>query len=144
MGSVVAQSLCRYLECHTCAQLTKPKTPRPGKVPTDGVQFNEVVQMDLFHIHDAAGTQAWFMATVDLATDYVTVRRCGDHTSAGLWQAWGDSWLSWAGPPDVVVTDNERGIISEEMVKRINWSGTALWPTAAYASWQKGRIERRI
>ena len=68
-GSVVAQSLCRYLKCHTCAQFAKPKTPRPGKVQTDGLQFNEVEQMDMFHIHDAAGTQAWFMATVDLATD---------------------------------------------------------------------------
>ena len=78
-------------------------------MPTDGLQFNEVVQMDLFHIHDAIGNKMWFMATVDLATDYVTVRRCSDHTPTGLWKAWEDSWLSWAGPPDVVVTDNERG-----------------------------------
>jgi len=47
-------------------------------------------------------------------------------------------------PPDVLTTDNERGLISQEVVDKLSVSGTVLWPTAAYAPWQKGRVERRI
>eukprot|EP00974_Lingulodinium_polyedra_P120272 11174365-Lingulodinium_polyedra.AAC.1 len=43
-GSQLAQSLCDHLLCSARVSLQRPKTLRPGKVPTDGLQFNEVVQ----------------------------------------------------------------------------------------------------
>ena len=42
------------------------------------------------------------------------------------------------------MTDNERGLIGETFVTKLTRSGSVLWPTAAYAPWQKGRVERRI
>jgi hypothetical protein len=44
----------------------------------------------------------------------------------------------------VLITDNERGIVSQEVVDRLSLSGTLLWPTTAYAPWQTRRVERRI
>jgi hypothetical protein len=34
--SQLTQKLAGYLRCGTCAALQRPRTPRPGKVPTDG------------------------------------------------------------------------------------------------------------
>jgi len=143
-GSVLAQKLCDYMRCSTCQALQRPKTPRPGKVPAEGLQFNETVQLDLFYLVDATGQKQWFMAIVDVATDYVVARWIRSHESAVLWEAWCNAWVGWAGPPDVAVSDNERGLISAEWVEKTSQSGTHVWPTAAYAPWQKGRIERRI
>ena len=118
--------------------------PRPAKIPASGLQFNKSVQMDLFHLHDAGGERRWFLAVLDVATNYCVVRIMTSHSSEAMWSAWEACWLGWAGPPDVVVCDNERGLVSSAFVDRLAASGTLLWPTAAYAPWQKGRIERRI
>ena len=98
-GSVLARKLCGYLRCGTCAALQAPKTPRPGKVPTDGLQFNEAVQMDLFYLLDVTGDKHWFLCAVDVATDYTIARRIAGHSAPDLWSAWCDGWLGWAGPP---------------------------------------------
>ena len=50
----------------------------------------------------------------------------------------------WAGPPDTFVSDNERGLISKEVWRKFNQTGTAVEPTAAHAPWQKGKVERKI
>ena len=100
--------------------------------------------MDLFHIHDVAGNKRWFLCVVDVATDYVTMVPCAGHSPEHLWECWETGWLTWAGPPDVMVSDNERGLIGEAFVTKLSRSGTVLWPTAAYAPWQKVRVERRI
>ena len=143
-GSPLAQKPCDYMRCSTCEALQRPKTPRPGKVPAEGVQFNEAVQLDLYYLVDAEGVRQWFMCIVDVATDYVVSRWIANHEALTLWGAWCDAWLGWAGPPDLIVSDNERGLISSEWVERTALSGSHVWPTAAYAPWQKGRVERRI
>ena len=89
-------SFVQILRCSMCAEWARPTTPRPGKVLADGVQPHEIVQMDLFHLPGADGAKEWFMATVDVATDRVIVRRVGDLTPKGLWTAWQECWLSWA------------------------------------------------
>ena len=143
-GSQLAQKLCDHLRCSTCEALQRPKTPRPGKVPAEGLQFNESVQLDLFYLVDATGKRQWFMCIVDVATDFVVARWIRSHDAPTLWSAWCDAWVGWAGPPDVAISDNERGLIAADWVDKASQAGTHVWPTAAYAPWQKGRVERRI
>ena len=49
--------------------------------------------------------------------------------------------LDW--PPDVFVADNEIGLASEEFAAMLGRAGTLFAPTAGYAPWQKGKVERR-
>ena len=55
-----------------------------------------------------------------------------------------EGWINWAGPPDTFVADNERGFNAEEFVGKLGRAGTLYLPTAGYAPWQKGKVERRI
>ena len=102
------------------------------------------MQIDLYYLVDAEGRRQWFLCAVDVATDYVVSRWIKNHEALTLWQAWCDAWVGWAGPPDIVVSDNERGFIASDWVDRASQSGSHVWPTAAYAPWQKARVERRI
>ena len=42
------------------------------------------------------------------------------------------------------MADNERGLASEEFAAKLGRAGTLFSPTAGYAPWQKGKVERRI
>ena len=54
-------------------------------------------------------------------------------------------WIRWAGPPDVLVCDGERGLgASEIFTEKLSVSGTQVQTKAAYSPWQKGRVEHRI
>ena len=41
------------------------------------------------------------------------------------------------------MADNERGLASEEFAAKLGRAGTLFSPTAGYAPWQKGKVERR-
>ena len=118
--------------------------PRPARLREDDLTFNEVVQADLFKIPDQAGVGWWFLLVQDVATGYCTLGLVQAHSSEELWGHYERLWLSWAGPPDQFVTDNERGLVSGCLVDALSRSGTAYDPTAAYAPWQKGKAERKI
>ena len=53
-----------------------------------------------------------------------------------------DGWINWAGPPDLLVADGERGFASEAFAEAMGRAGTLYVPSAAYAPWQKGKVER--
>ena len=42
------------------------------------------------------------------------------------------------------MADNERGFSSEEFTNKLGRAGTLYLPTAGYAPWQKGKVERKI
>ena len=81
---------------------------------------------------------------MDDATGYITITLMAGHDAESLWQAYEKGWLLWAGPPDKIISDNERGLISNENVRRISRSGSFYDPAAPYALWQKGKAERSI
>ena len=48
------------------------------------------------------------------------------------------------GLPDTFVADNERGFMAETFADSLGKAGTLYRPSAAYAPWQKGKVERKI
>ena len=65
-------------------------------------------------------------------------------TSGELFRLIEEGWIDWAGPPDVLVADSERGFVSEEFSGKLGRAGTLFTPAAGYAPWQKGKVERKI
>ncbi|CAK0872907.1 unnamed protein product [Prorocentrum cordatum] len=143
-GSEVAIAGAKALRCSSCAERPRARPPRPARLREDDLTFNEVVQADLFKIPDQSGTGWWFLLVQDVATGYCTIGLVSAHSSEELWEQYERLWLCWAGPPHQFVTDNERGLVSGSFVDALSRSGTAYDPTAAYAPWQKGKVERKI
>ncbi len=81
---------------------------------------------------------------IDDGTGFGVARRLPSQTAAYIWSAFVDAWLGWAGPADTVVSDNEYGIIGEAFTAELSKSGSFFSNTAAYAPWQKGKVERQI
>ncbi|CAK0825609.1 unnamed protein product [Prorocentrum cordatum] len=143
-GSEVAVAGATALRCSSCAERPRARPPRPARLREDDLSFNEVVQADLFKIPDQWGTGWWFLLVQDVATGHCTIGLINAHSSEELWGQYERLWLCWAGPPDQFVTDNERGLVSGSFVDALSRSGAARDPTAAYAPWQKGKVERKI
>ena len=136
-ASPAATKLVDHLHCETCARLARPRTPRPSKILPLGLQCSEVAQLDLFHLHDASGQRRWFIAVLDVATSYCIAKPMQAHDVEAIVDAWQHCWLGWAGSPDIVICDKERGLVSSVVVDALARPGTVLWPTASYAPWQK-------
>ena len=101
--------------------------------------------MDLAYENDASGKRHGWMVMVDEGTDWMVAKYLDTGKSAkALFSQFENGWIDWAGPPDVLVSDMERGITAEEFVGLCAKAGTLYVPTAAYAPWQHGQVERKI
>ena len=143
-GSEDAIILAKRLRCSVCDRHKRPDPPRPSRIKPQDIQFNECMMCDPFEVTDARGDVYWFNLCVDDATGYITITLMAGHDAESLWQAYEKGWLLWAGPPDKIISDNERGLISNENVRRFSRSGSFYDPAAPYAPWQKGKAERSI
>ena len=132
-ASQLAQDIAKKLRCSTCARMSRPATIRPSRIPSVGTQFNEMVYVDLFVISDAKGRTFWFMLVIDQFTDFCAVQSVKSHKSEHSFKCLDRCWCSWAGPPDVIVADGERGFGSESMSTWLTLADTQLKPTATYS-----------
>ena len=73
------------------------------------------------------------MAMVDEGTDFTVVVRVQNHASDHYAAIIVDHWVAWAGPPDRVVADGERGFASVEFASVLARAGSQYVPPAAYA-----------
>jgi hypothetical protein len=106
-------------------------------------QFNEAVQGDVVYVKDVAGETHAYLVLVDEATGFTVVSWCKEATAAHYASLVTERWIAWAGPPERLVADGERGFASVEFTGAMARAGTAYTPPAAYAPWQKGKVERR-
>ena len=108
-------------------------------------QFNDTVLIDLAYEKDAAGNTHGWAVMVDAGTDWTVVKHL-EHgkTAEELYRVVEENWINWAGPPDVLVADSERGFIAEVFSEKLGKAGTLFTPAAGYAPWQKGQVERKI
>ena len=142
-GSSIAQQACKGLRCTACAKDARTKLPRPGRVRGHVGEFNSTVWADIGSVKDKAGTTFDFIVMVDEGTDWTVCSLVEGHGASKLYDSVENHWINFAGPPDMLVADGERGFASQEFVSSLAKAGTMYVPTAAYAPWQKGKVERR-
>ena len=130
----------KCMRCSTCERMS-----RPHSYPTDGERFNERVFVDLCDVVDVRGNRYWWLVAVDQHTDNTVIAPCPSHEGQAVAKKIFKRWIRWAGHPDVLVCDGERGLgASEIFTKKLAVSGTQVQTTAVYSPWQKGRVEQRI
>jgi transposase InsO family protein len=130
------------LQCSTCRRSVSAKVQRPGRIASSG-GFNDAVQVDLFYVKDAAGTTHTFLSMVDEATGYTLCVPALSHGAKALAALIIHKWIVWAGPPDRLIADGEKGFTSEDFAQSLGRAGSTCVTPAEYAPGQKGKVERR-
>ena len=144
-GSELARAAVKGIKCTVCRKAAPTRTPKPAKAKMNIGQFNDTVQIDLGYEKDSEGKTHGWAVMVDEGTDWCVVKYLGNGKTAGeLYRILEEGWIDWAGPPDVLVADSERGFIAEEFAFKLGKAGTLFTPAAGYAPWQKGKVERKI
>ena len=64
------------------------------------------------------------------------------HSPKDLYEAFEWGWLFWAGPPEILIADPERGFGGEGFLDRVSSLDICQRSTAAQAHWQIGKAER--
>ncbi|CAK0891483.1 unnamed protein product [Prorocentrum cordatum] len=129
------------LICGVCRSQQRPSARRPAHLHF--VQdFGDDVGFDCFELKDVDGKSYWYFSIVDLATTFHVATLIGRNTSQGFAAAFERCWASWAGVPDRVHFDMEKGFggALSELFQSFN---TVQLPIASQAHWQLGRVERQ-
>ena len=129
------------LICGVCRSQQRPSARRPAHLHF--VQdFGDDVGFDCFELKDVDGKSYWYFSIIDLATTFHVATLIGRHTSQEFAMAFERCWASWAGVPDRVHFDMERGFggALSELFQSFN---TVQLPIAGQAHWQLGRVERQ-
>ena len=82
------------------------------------------------------------MSVVDYGCGYHLVRRIEGKKSADYVKTFTEMWLSWAGVPQRIVVDQERGL-TKDFADEMERKGACLHYVAGQAHWQSGIVERQ-
>ena len=124
--------------CQSCSERVGPKLTTPGKLkePKD---FNEVITLDGFEWRSNSGTKYYVIHIFDEATHFHLGRRCQRGTEEAE-RVVNETWMNWAGPPEVIVHDLAGEFVSQQWKNMLQQNSIRAVTTAA--PWQRGRIER--
>ncbi|CAK0817731.1 unnamed protein product, partial [Prorocentrum cordatum] len=127
------------LICGVHRSQQRPSARRPAHLHF--VQdFGDDVGFDCFELKDVDGKSYLYFSIVDLATTFHVATLIGRHTSQDFATAFERCWASWAGVPDRVYFDMERGFggVLSELFQSFD---AVQLPIAGQAHWQLGRVE---
>ena len=131
----------KTLRCATCARQVHPGVARPARLNYTA-DFNDEVAIDCFELKDATG-KAWsFFSIVDIGTTFHIAGLLADHRSETMGESFMQLWCCWAGPPNKVRIDMERGF-GAHFQTLMDKLGCLVHPVAGQAPWQHGRAERQ-
>jgi hypothetical protein len=140
-ASQQVQEACKHLRCQTCLREKNRPVQRPAKLPAHG-DFNDSVGMDIIHIYDAEQVRYLALSIVDLNTTYQVVTLVEDTKAETIKQAFGRTWVDWAGPPKHVHLDMDSGF-KAEFQEALNFWAARTTLVAGQAPWQHGVTERQ-
>ena len=129
------------LKCATCQRRPNPGTRRPAKI-VKNLSFNEEVGVDTIFLYTPTGTKLIGLSILDHASGYHVVRLVEGRKSEELVKAFLDGWASWAGLPERVVADQERGLM-KDFTEELEHRHVKVDYIAGQAHWQNGAVERQ-
>lgn len=142
-ASSEAIEAAKTLQCTVCANHQQPSAALPSNVPRI-LDFNAQVGLDVKCLPGWQANQTIPCVSIDYATGlHVMTPIFRKETSELIKGVLRDSWISWAGPPEYLVTDPANFNISEAMAEFCQNMGIKQTHTAADAHYQLGKVERR-
>ena len=64
--------------------MSRPRSHRPSRLPTDGERCNETPFVDLCDVVDVRGKRYWWLVAVDQRTDCTAIAPCPSHESQAV------------------------------------------------------------
>ena len=129
------------IRCSTCQENTRPDIARPSAIHPEG-EFGDIISMDGISWTSKSGEQFHFYHFVDQSTNFQTAVIAPSRTSEQAIRSVTQGWLSWAGPPSMLVTDAATEFMSEEFQQFLQKHNIKSKTIAVDAHWQNSRIER--
>ena len=136
-GTRVVQRAAKGMRCATCARMSRPRSHRPSRIPTDGERFNERLFVVLCDVVDVRGNRYWWLVAVDQHHVPATRVKRLPRTFSNIGFGGQDTRTCWC------ATESEAWELLKISLKN-SVSGTQVQTTAAHSPWQKGRVEQRI
>ena len=128
-------------QCDTCLENHENRqSPRPAWIH-EPKEFNELVSTDGFWWKSRAGRSYHIGHFLDEGTMFHLGRVTGQTTEQHL-ENFRETWTSWAGPPQTLLYDAERGLVSDKWESQLQQENINTRLSAVESPWQKGRIER--
>ena len=125
----MSRAVVKGIVCTACRKAAPSKSAKPGRVRDNIGQFNETVLVDLANVKDSAGVTHGFAVIVDDGTDWSVAKRIPEgETAEELYSLIESGWIDWAGPPDRLVADSERGFASETFAGKLGRAGVLFVP----------------
>ena len=129
------------LRCQTCLRHSKPQISRPGRMVRT-LDFGQEVGIDIFNLYTAEKEKLVVMSILDLASGYHVVRKIYGKKTDHYAKLFLDSWAAWAGKPNRLVVDQERGFM-KNFTDEMERQGIHAYYIAGQAHWQNGMVERQ-
>ena len=129
------------MKCSVCVQNQSPKIPRPSALRSN-FDFNDKISMDGITWTNAQNQTFHFYHVLDLGTNFQVAFPAPNRSASHVIDHVLQSWFSWAGAPNELITDAATEFSSEEFttfLRQFNVKGTCIAPEA---HWQLGRTER--
>ena len=142
-ASQEAINAAKNFQCSVCDNNRQPTSALPAKT-TRVQQFNQKVGLDIKYLDGwQPNQQVPCVSIVDHATSmHVMVPIFRRETGEILKGVLRDSWLMWAGPPEVLEMDPAKTNLSQELGDFCEGMGINQAFTAADSHWQLGKVER--
>ena len=114
----MAQRAVKCMRRSTCERISRPRSHRPSRIPTDGECFNERLFVDLCDVVDVRGIRYWWLVAVDQHNNFSVIAPCPSHESQIVAKNIFKHWTRWPGHPDVLLCDGERCLGASEFFFR--------------------------
>lgn len=142
-ASSEAIKAAQSFQCSVCANHQKPASALPAKTGRVG-EFNSKVGLDAKYLPGWKPNQRVpCISIVDYATSMHVMAPIFTKESAELIKGvFRDSWVNWAGPPEVLETDPSEPNMSRDVANFCDGLGIHIQSIAAGSHWQLGKVER--
>ncbi len=122
--------------CDLCQRKQKANPHRPGKLQKI-MEFNEVVGVDTFTVHDRP-----MLNILDWGTDLQIVEPLPDKRAETVCAKFMQTWVAHYGPPNLLVCDQGREFTGAAFVDYLSQYGVPVHFIDVRAPWQNSRTEK--
>ena len=131
------------LQCSVCVNHVRPASAHPANVPRC-VDFNHQLGLDVKHMPGWKPNQSIpCVSLVDYGTSLHVCATIFEREAAELLKGvLRDSWISWAGAPEYLITDPAKLNVSDALSTFCESLGIKQLQTATEAHYQLGKVER--
>ena len=135
--------MARSFECSICRNHQQPQASLPAKA-SRCMEFNSRVGMDVKYLPGWRPNQRVpCVSIIDYGSSLHVMTPIFQRETAELLKGvLRDSWLLWAGAPEVLELDPSRPNLSDALGEYCEGHGINLMHTAADSHWQLGKVER--